>query len=749
MPRPGPLALPFFSTFKPLVLSVILSTSLIAANQVPLAPPRLSNTQGFKRDVAAAASTSQALAVWIDGRSGLRDELIATRLSVDGAVKDSNGIVIDRTVSYSGQVPIGVASDGRDFLVVFSCRTKFVCSKRVLEDGSIGETSTLGEGESPKVTWAGGNYLVVFARSLFNGRPYFEIIRVDSEGRPIGHSEQITGVNPNLASNASTAMLVFRNGQRILALPITAGLSRGPERLIADESFGPLTIAANDRHFAVSWPVTPGLRTVILDQNGTPSKPIDFVSNKRIDRISSSWIDGRFVIAVGEYLSNSNASAIKLLEIRLNTDTATVSEGFSPIGSQPTLLRSSAAALLLWRHEQPEDGFGDQVISAARLSENLDAVAMFPVSTGVTEGTQSVACRDSGNAIAAWMVREGALNKRKVEYGVLSGSPPRVASAVMRLPEGSADQEAPQLSCNGNQAALLWTESERGLANASIKIALLNGAGAIIDVTTVAIDADPRSAAAIEWDGSEYLVAFARSDRRLMTVKFNPASKSISLPLVVSEIPAFRGEAGPRLSWSGKTFLLVWKYFIPSQCQITCPDAQPALESRVLQRSGAPLGASTRLTPSLSGEYSLDWNGRDFLVVFGGYIYFPNFQHGTFLRRFSELGTPTGEVKVSEYDGGAALFTRGTETTTIHYQYIAPTLSRTVTVFDANLNRRRQWTIGERTPGYYPRLLREIRSTTGAKEFLFSDYDPIYNAPRSFVSAIAEEAERRRSQRIR
>jgi len=265
------LAMRTFTGLKPYFLFLILSTSLIAANQVPLAPPRLSNTQGFKRELAAATSTSQALAVWIDRRSGVRDELIATRLSADGAVKDSNGIVIDRTGSYSGQVPIGVASDGRDFLVLFSCRPNFVCSKRVREDGSIGETFTLGEGGSPKVTWAGGNYLVVFAQSLSIRRPYFEIIRIDSEGRPIGHSEQITGVNPNLASNASTAMLVFRNGQRILALPITAGLSRGPERLIADESFGPLTIAANDRHFAVSWPVTPGLRTVILDQNGTPS----------------------------------------------------------------------------------------------------------------------------------------------------------------------------------------------------------------------------------------------------------------------------------------------------------------------------------------------------------------------------------------------------------------------------------------------------------------------------------------------
>jgi len=234
----------------------------------------------------------------------------------------------------------------------------------------------------------------------------------------------------------------------------------------------------------------------------------------------------------------------------------------------------------------------------------------------------------------------------------------------------------------------------------------------------------------------------------MMTLKYNPISGIVTPPEVVSEIPATYGEQNPPLAWSGKNFLLLCQYYIPSRCQIVCPVSQPALEARALQRSGAPLGPSTRLTDYFSGEYSLSWNGQDFLVVSAGYGYAPNYLQGTFLHRVSESGTATAQTRVSENPGSTILFTRGNETTTIHYGYAAPNLTLSVTVFKVNLQKTRQWTISELSPrGFYPRLLLAIRSDAGAKEFLFNDHDPSYNAPRLFVSSIDADSERNRSGR--
>jgi len=384
----------------------------------------------------------------------------------------------------------------------------------------------------------------------------------------------------------------------------------------------------------------------------------------------------------------------------------------------------------------------------SRLRNTLELISTVPLSPSIAEGMQPSACRESGIGFAAWVERDGAFPKRRVMYGMLAGSPPRVSSGVFSVPFGNADQEAPQVSCRGRSVAILWTETEPDQKSSSIKIGFVDGLGALTNVAIVTTDAARKSEATFEWDGSEYLVAFSRSDQRMVTVKLNPATNVITQPIVVSEVPAFRGETTPRIAWSGKTFLLIWKYFIPSQCQLTCPDSQPALESRVLQRNGAPLGPATRLTDLLSGEYSLDWNGREFLVLFGGPVYTLNYRQGSFLYRFSESGTLTGQTKVSEYAGPTALFTRANETTTVHYEYVQPDSIRTVTVFDSNLLKKRQWTIGKLTPGgFHPPLLREIRSATGAKEFIFNEYDRTHNVQRLLVSSIDEDLPRQRSER--
>jgi len=704
-----------------------------------------------KNYVAGAASDSQSLAVWLDARSGIRGEVMATRIAPDGTPKDPYGIPIDLTF-YGAGTSLGVASDGRDFLVTYLCRSKFICSRSVRADGSLGDVFTLGEGEMPETIWAGTSYLTVFTKSQSSSAPYFEIIRVGADGAPIGTSRQVPGSSPKLSFNSGTAMVVYRRDANTYALPFAADLSKNkPENLLL--ALGPpLALAGSDRHYAVVVSSTSNtLRTVIFDHEGRVLRTVDSRSDKQLTRPAIAWINERFVIAVEERSEHWAIPRIRFIEIDPEKGTAVRREDRSLIGEQPFLLRASNVPLLLWKHETrfyPERR--DPVISVALLSAAMDLTSTSALSVGITEGTQPVACRDSGNAISAWVEREGAFAKRKVVYGLLSGGPPRVASVPLSAPATSADQDAPQVSCSGRNIALMWTESARDVATASIKVAILDHVGAITKVTTVTTDAGARSQAAFEWDGFEYLVAFSRWDRRMMTLKYNVVSGAVTTPIAVSEIPATYGEQNPRLAWSGKNFLLLWQYYIPSRCQILCPVSQPALEARALQRSGAPLGPSTRLTDYLSGEYSLSWNGQNFLVVSAGYGYAPNYLQGTFLHRVSESGTATAQTRVSENPGSTILFTRGNETTTIHFGYAAPNLNLTVTVFNVNLQKTRQWTLGELSPrGFYPRLLLAIRSDAGAKEFLFNDHDLTYNAPRLFVSTIAEDFERKRSPRGR
>jgi len=732
---------------------LVLSTAipLSASNVAPLTGERMNNLFGTRSDVAAAAGRSQSLAAWVDGRSASFEEVFATRLTPDGEVIDTHGVRIDFAGSGGGNSErVSVASDGRDFLVTYVCRNDLVCTRVIRHDGSLGEVFTLGRGGLPRAVWTGRNYVVSFARTLFTSAPFFELIRVGADGAPIGGAIQTAGWNAKLAVSGSRVIAVYRESRQISMAMFSGDLIQLGSPLQLMDYTPTYEVAASENELVVALTVGKKLIALHRDPSGNPKMRVELTGTNELYRPSVAMLEGRWVIAVDERPNYFTVGRIRIATVDFATGQGRWIDDFSPVGSEPVLVRTSRMPLILWKHDLPPSSHrSDAVISSAQLSSELSAMRTIPLSTGFADMSDAVACRGTRTSIAAWVEREGAFAKRRVFYGSLSGAPARVESEVMSVPASSADQDAPQVSCVDGAAAILWTETDRVRNAAAVKIAFLDQNDRPLMMTNVTTEALPRSAAAFAWNGAGYLVAFTRDDRRLVTVTLDLKTNSMTLPADVTDVASVFGDENPRLAWSGESFLIAWQPQIPRDCQITCPPSQPAVEVRLLDRNGAPLARSVRLS-SYGFPSGVAWTGREFIIMY----YASGFEgteyvNGTFLRRIAPTGALLGSrSQVGRYHQEGALFVRGADISAVHHEIADSDTIRVFTIFDENLQRKSSRALGIRRPsGYFPVVLRPVAAKSGRVEFLFSERDPIYGVSRLFVSNVDEAAPRTRPAR--
>jgi hypothetical protein len=115
-------------------------------------------------DVSVAFNGSSFLVAWHDIRDGITS--IRGRL-VDRSGKLGSTIVVTDSDLWPGSSPMGnffgVASDGNDFLVVWTGSYWGVCGQRVSGAGErLGDSFPIGLGINPSVCFGGGKYLVAW-----------------------------------------------------------------------------------------------------------------------------------------------------------------------------------------------------------------------------------------------------------------------------------------------------------------------------------------------------------------------------------------------------------------------------------------------------------------------------------------------------------------------------------------------------------------------------------------------------------
>jgi hypothetical protein len=135
------------------------------------------------------------LVVWHDLRNGEDYDVLAARVSPEGNVLDPRPIEI--AVAPRNQVLADVASDGRNFLVVWQGALEEMhpwkvpqivfhkFARPVSASGAPGSAADLGRGPQPRLAWDGASYLLVFGTAGLDG------MRLDAAGKPREESRQL------------------------------------------------------------------------------------------------------------------------------------------------------------------------------------------------------------------------------------------------------------------------------------------------------------------------------------------------------------------------------------------------------------------------------------------------------------------------------------------------------------------------------------------------------------------------------
>ena len=158
------------------------ATSAVARLVVAVPAPGTAPAPGDQVTPAVASSERLSLVVWTDSRAGSGGETYAARVTFDGVVLDPGGILI--SANPYGQWHPAVASDGRDFLVVWQATRAFdvpsgqtpsgfssdvdIYGARVTAEGVVLDSDAFpvsqapSTQERPSVAFNGTNYLVVW-----------------------------------------------------------------------------------------------------------------------------------------------------------------------------------------------------------------------------------------------------------------------------------------------------------------------------------------------------------------------------------------------------------------------------------------------------------------------------------------------------------------------------------------------------------------------------------------------------------
>lgn len=166
--------------------------------------------QGFP---AVAAHASMALVAWYDERNG-RSEIRAARISRDGAVLDSESLLIARADSdlRPSLVMPAVATDGTDFLVGWSVPNEDDTRiARVRADGTVDAERALKTGSvgGPAIAFSGDTFLVATTAFLPSGASALSTTMVTFDGAAPTPRQLFTTAAPMVAPRASFDGKVF------------------------------------------------------------------------------------------------------------------------------------------------------------------------------------------------------------------------------------------------------------------------------------------------------------------------------------------------------------------------------------------------------------------------------------------------------------------------------------------------------------------------------------------------------------
>lgn len=366
---------------------------------------------------------------------------------------------------------------------------------------------------------------------------------------------------------------------------------------------------------------------------------------------------------------------------------------------------------------------------------------------------QPSACFENDRGVAAWVERTGVPQRPTIHLGTLASNILNIR-APRPLSTSTADQLYPAVSCRGAFPVIAWMETTGDGSLGTLKVQFLDWDATQQSEPIVISPSARGTAAAIAYNGSDYLIAYTRAEGRLVTVRLNPFTRIVSIPLEVAGLPSYGGQVDPRLAWSGTTYLIAWDELEPSRCQITCPRTDPALDVRSLNALGAPIGSVLRLSNQVRSSVGLEWNGSAFVLVWHGYE-----SDGIPRTRVMKLdaigrplvGLPGLELPPRTYPEaqGLALFTQGASLTLIYPNYDESYgMVPRVFEFDSRFQLHGAFDVTVKFPLSGALQITPVRTSGSTRAFLYRAYDQEHRVARLVVTYLSPmKINRRRSPR--
>ncbi|MHB8874871.1 MAG: hypothetical protein ACYC8T_14375, partial [Myxococcaceae bacterium] len=309
--------------------------------------------------------------------------------------------------------------------------------------------------------------------------------------------------------------------------------------------------------------------------------------------------------------------------------------------SSPALAWSGTNYLVVWRDFRSGtnfDVYGARV-SAAGAVQDASGIA---ISTAANEQSSPAVAWGGTNYLVAWQDNRSGTNLD------LYGARVSVAGAVQDL-SGIAistagnEQSAAAVTWDGTNYLVAWQDTRNGLGKYDIYGARVTSAGAVQDASGIAISTatDDQRAPALAWNGTHYFVVW--QDIRSGTgidvygARVSAAGAVQNTSGIVISTEANQ-QFSPDVAWDGTNYLVVWRDYRSG----IGPDiygARVNASGAVQDASGIAIStaANDQLNPAVA------WNGANYLVVWDDYRSGTNFDiYGTRVSAAGAVQDPSG-----------------------------------------------------------------------------------------------------------
>lgn len=578
-------------------LATIPSTFALPTGEFPIAARPTGFAPHDRRNVMIAANETAALAVWEDFRVDPNQppRIWATRVGVQsGNVLDPTGIEIAALPASEGSALRAVGTDGNDFLIAWTegTRLKFA---RVTGGGEVTNRTDPGiQAEKVSITWIGSLYAVFYTFVSTPSLPpgSVEVIMLFRDTtvalRPPGGSVILSpGIGDMAASvNTHNAVLAWSDAAdgtvHSASIPIpqlqSGQITRPPavSPVVPTPPVPPLVSVATDgtNIFAAWYDKTNPLlyRVRLFDGDGFPLTAITDVEPGPLDpalapRPGVVWDGGQYVVTFQSV--DGALQAVRFAANGSRIDATPLSVTPNVIGFSTSSTTAVGEVALAWLTPQSS---GAQV-GADFLNNGTPRFGPghLSLSTSFVDRSDAVVVWAGDHYLAAW--RDEA-NVTRTVIGRISPDGVPLDGDGVDVSVGIA-ASAPVLASNGRTGVVAWQDV------AGVSASFVDELG---HVSRRMFDF-PGGKPSVNWNGSQYLVAWRSSQGHLLGLRMNGAGQLIDQNPVDTGV-LLAGD--PVVGWTGNSYVVTDLEATP---QPAFP-AQLAIYARFLSASLTPTSSA-------------------------------------------------------------------------------------------------------------------------------------------------------------